>query len=134
MTAAGKGVSPPYLAPGLAGESSVNRASFLGPRIPPQVEAMAKSLQELEKEIFRKLLKGKKNQKTKQNFLLGEGTSCSDSLSNCEKGGKMREGSLNNSHLGLSCGCTLGTSCRHSVRKAFFANASVGFFLETGLK
>ncbi|XP_015678084.1 COMM domain-containing protein 5 [Protobothrops mucrosquamatus] len=57
MTAAGKGVSPPYLPPGLAGESSVNRASFLGPRIPPQVEAMAKSLQELEKEIFRKLLK-----------------------------------------------------------------------------
>ncbi|XP_026543586.1 COMM domain-containing protein 5-like isoform X2 [Notechis scutatus] len=57
MTAAGKGVSPPYLPPGLAGESSLNRASFWGPRIPPQVEAMAKSLQELEKEIFRKLLK-----------------------------------------------------------------------------
>ncbi|KAK9393578.1 COMM domain-containing protein 5 [Crotalus adamanteus] len=57
MTAAGKGVSPPYVPPGLAGESSVNRASFLGPRIPPQVEAMAKSLQELEKELFRKLLK-----------------------------------------------------------------------------
>uniref|UniRef100_A0A8C6XN01 COMM domain-containing protein 5 n=1 Tax=Naja naja TaxID=35670 RepID=A0A8C6XN01_NAJNA len=32
-------------------------AGFWGPRIPPQVEAMAQSLQELEKEIFRKLLK-----------------------------------------------------------------------------
>uniref|UniRef100_A0A670ZXX1 COMM domain-containing protein 5 n=1 Tax=Pseudonaja textilis TaxID=8673 RepID=A0A670ZXX1_PSETE len=40
-----------------SGESSLNRASFWGPRIPPQVEAMAKILQELEKEIFRKLLK-----------------------------------------------------------------------------
>ncbi|KAM6426821.1 COMM domain-containing protein 5 [Liasis olivaceus] len=57
MAAVGKAVSPPFLPPGLAGESSANRASFLGPRIPPQVEAMAKGLQELEKEVFRKLLK-----------------------------------------------------------------------------
>ncbi|XP_032084518.1 COMM domain-containing protein 5 [Thamnophis elegans] len=57
MTAAGKGVSPPYLPLSLAGESSLNRASFWGPRVPHQMEAMAKSLQELEKEIFRKLLK-----------------------------------------------------------------------------
>ncbi|XP_020669536.3 COMM domain-containing protein 5 [Pogona vitticeps] len=57
MAAGGKVVSPPYPPAGLAGESSVSRVSFLGARLPPEVEAMAKSVRELSKETFRKLLK-----------------------------------------------------------------------------
>ncbi|XP_042336133.1 COMM domain-containing protein 5 [Sceloporus undulatus] len=48
MAAVGKAVPPPYSHPGV---------SFLGARLPPEVEAMAKSLRELGKETFRKLLK-----------------------------------------------------------------------------
>lgn len=58
MAAAGKVVSPPYPHAGLVGEGSVSRVSFLGARLPPEVEAMAKSVRELSKETFRKLLKG----------------------------------------------------------------------------
>uniref|UniRef100_A0ACB8FYS6 Uncharacterized protein n=1 Tax=Sphaerodactylus townsendi TaxID=933632 RepID=A0ACB8FYS6_9SAUR len=55
--AAGKAVSPPYPHSGLLGEGSLSRVSFLGARLPPEVEAMAKSVRELGKETFRKLLK-----------------------------------------------------------------------------
>ncbi|XP_061454096.1 COMM domain-containing protein 5 [Rhineura floridana] len=61
MAAIGKAVSPPYPHPGLVGgsssESSVSRLSFLGARLPPEVEAMARSVRDLGKETFRKLLK-----------------------------------------------------------------------------
>ncbi|XP_015282549.1 PREDICTED: COMM domain-containing protein 5 [Gekko japonicus] len=57
MAAAGKAVSLPYPHPGVTGESSLSRVSFLGARLPPEVEAMAKSVRELGKETFRKLLK-----------------------------------------------------------------------------
>ncbi|XP_054852490.1 COMM domain-containing protein 5 [Eublepharis macularius] len=57
MAAAGKAVSPPYPHAGLVGESSLSRVSFLGARLPPEVEAMAKSVRDLGKETFRKLLK-----------------------------------------------------------------------------
>ncbi|XP_060105367.1 COMM domain-containing protein 5 [Heteronotia binoei] len=57
MAAGGKAVSPPYPHPGVIGESSLSRVSFLGARSPPEVEAMAKSVRDLGKETFRKLLK-----------------------------------------------------------------------------
>ncbi|KAL8180869.1 UNVERIFIED_CONTAM: hypothetical protein K2H54_038231 [Gekko kuhli] len=57
MAAAGKAVSLPYPHPGVTGESSLSRVSFLGARLAPEVEAMAKSVRELGKETFRKLLK-----------------------------------------------------------------------------
>ncbi|XP_053130370.1 COMM domain-containing protein 5 isoform X2 [Hemicordylus capensis] len=55
--AAGKALSPPYPHQGPVGESGLGRVSFLGARLPPEVEAMARSLRELDKETFRKLLK-----------------------------------------------------------------------------
>lgn len=40
------------------GESSGGSGGFLGPRVPAEVEAMARGLQEVGKETFRRLLKG----------------------------------------------------------------------------
>ncbi|KAF7244797.1 COMM domain-containing protein 5 [Varanus komodoensis] len=57
MAALGKAASPPYPLAGLSGESGLDRVSFLGARLPPEVEAMARSVGELSKETFRKLLK-----------------------------------------------------------------------------
>uniref|UniRef100_A0A8D0HC43 COMM domain-containing protein 5 n=1 Tax=Sphenodon punctatus TaxID=8508 RepID=A0A8D0HC43_SPHPU len=57
MSAAGKAGSPPYSHPVHIGESSLGRVSFLGTRLPPEVEAMAKGVRDLGKETFRKLLK-----------------------------------------------------------------------------
>ncbi|XP_077165048.1 COMM domain-containing protein 5 [Paroedura picta] len=57
MAAAGRAPSLPYSHAGAAGESSLSRVSFLGARLPPEVEAMARSVRDLSKEAFRKLLK-----------------------------------------------------------------------------
>ncbi|XP_075797237.1 COMM domain-containing protein 5 [Pelodiscus sinensis] len=55
MAAAGKAGSPPYPHP-LPGESSLGRASFLGARLPAEVEAMARALRGLGRDPFRRLL------------------------------------------------------------------------------
>ncbi|XP_066496194.1 COMM domain-containing protein 5 [Tiliqua scincoides] len=57
MAAAGKAVAPLYPHSGPASEGSLGRVSFLGARLPPEVEAMARSVRDLGKETFRKLLK-----------------------------------------------------------------------------
>lgn len=38
--------------------SHTKDSSFLGGRIPPEVESMSKNLKDVDQEIFRKLLKG----------------------------------------------------------------------------
>ncbi|XP_043860643.1 COMM domain-containing protein 5 [Dromiciops gliroides] len=55
--AAGRGLKPaaPYLPP--AGDGHGSRGSFLGPRPPAAVEAMARQLRDLDKDLFRQLLK-----------------------------------------------------------------------------
>ncbi|XP_034969665.2 COMM domain-containing protein 5 isoform X2 [Zootoca vivipara] len=55
MAAIGKALSPLYQHSGL--ETNLSRVSFLGARLPPEVEAMVRSVRELDKETFRKLLK-----------------------------------------------------------------------------
>ncbi|XP_036613286.1 COMM domain-containing protein 5-like [Trichosurus vulpecula] len=56
-TVAGRGLKPaaPYLPP--AGDGQGGRGSFLGPRPPAAVEAMARQLRGLDKDLFRQLLK-----------------------------------------------------------------------------
>ncbi|KAM9005403.1 COMM domain-containing protein 5 [Sarcophilus harrisii] len=55
--AAGRGPKPaaPYLPP--AGDGPGSRGSFLGPRPPAAVEAMARQLSGLDRDLFRRLLK-----------------------------------------------------------------------------
>lgn len=65
MAAVGKVVSPSYSHPGIAGEGSLSRVSFLGARPPAEVEAMARSVRDLGKETFRKLLKGRAKPQSK---------------------------------------------------------------------
>ncbi|XP_026508773.1 COMM domain-containing protein 5-like isoform X2 [Terrapene carolina triunguis] len=55
MAAAGKAGSPPYSHP-VHGESSLGRVSFLGARLPAEVEAMARGVRGLSQETFRRLL------------------------------------------------------------------------------
>ncbi|XP_028571406.1 COMM domain-containing protein 5 [Podarcis muralis] len=55
MAAIAKALLPHYQHSGL--ETNLGRVSFLGARIPAEVEAMARSVRELDKETFRKLLK-----------------------------------------------------------------------------
>ncbi|KAJ6663353.1 hypothetical protein lerEdw1_010490 [Lerista edwardsae] len=57
MAAAGKALTSPYPHSGPVSESSLGKVSFLGARLPPEVEAMAKSVRDLGKETFRRLLK-----------------------------------------------------------------------------